>query len=415
MLIRFDSIAISYGEDDLRCTSKEYLFRSYDHLWPSPLSQMDHPHLNPGRAHREPIWQIARATSAAPTYFRPMSFCSQAFSDGAIGANNPAERVLWEVLQMHKHEPSLLLSIGTGKHHKPLPNRKALDKIEKLPPSQRHEKHRAPPQDKNLIKFWKKKNKLLIHLATESEQTQIRVKTEAHSRDIDYCRLNVDKGIGDMQLDEWEPSSNGMTTKARIIKYTNKYLDQEEVKDDLLRCARFLVKIRRARARTERWEKFATDFVYFCPEPSCNTTKTWFSKTYADRSELRQHGISEHFFMLPVSTGHSESFHLACTWESCMYRVFLFREQDKLDLCQHFRKCHGIDEPHFKTPSEIELWLDSGRRFQPDAPSRLDYERVESLGTDAGREQASPSVYQAQPAVNGPNRACHIRVQLPGF
>lgn len=372
---------------------------------------MDHPHLNPGRAHREPIWKIARATSAAPTYFRPISFCSQAFSDGAIGANNPAERVLWEVLQMHKHEPSLLLSVGTGKHDSRVPDRKALDRLERLPPSQRHEQQRAPPQDKNLIKFWKKKNKLMIHLATESEQTQIRVKTETRSRDIDYYRLNVDKGIGCMQLDEWEPSSNGSKTKERIIKYTRQYMDNEHVQESLLRCARALVKIRRARARTERWERFATDVIYFCPEPSCNTKKTWFSKTYADRSELREHGINEHFFVLPVSIGNSESFHIACTREDCMYRVYLFREEDREELHNHFRECHGMDEPRFKTPSEIELWLDSGRRSQKEAPSRPAYERVENVGTYVGTKQEQV-VHQEQPTVNGAN-GVNVRLRLP--
>ncbi|RPA74249.1 hypothetical protein BJ508DRAFT_418731 [Ascobolus immersus RN42] len=65
-------------------------------------------------------WEAARATSAAPTYFRPYQHAptNQVFQDGALHYNNPiavahAERLnLWPSLSAR--EPDILLSIGTG-------------------------------------------------------------------------------------------------------------------------------------------------------------------------------------------------------------------------------------------------------------------------------------------------------------
>ena len=68
------------------------------------------------------MWEVARATSAAPTYFKPFvnSRTHQGYLDGAIFHNNPVEvaneerKLLWpEDAGMH---PDVLFSIGTGHH-----------------------------------------------------------------------------------------------------------------------------------------------------------------------------------------------------------------------------------------------------------------------------------------------------------
>jgi len=73
-----------------------------------------------------PLWQIARATSAAETYFPPatatsMSKKSYTLMDGGTHSNNPSmaaiasARTIWG-----RNEPLEVLSIGTGQRIKPI-------------------------------------------------------------------------------------------------------------------------------------------------------------------------------------------------------------------------------------------------------------------------------------------------------
>ncbi|KAF2758985.1 hypothetical protein EJ05DRAFT_499409 [Pseudovirgaria hyperparasitica] len=66
------------------------------------------------------LWEVARATSAAPTFFRPLvnSRTKEGYLDGAIYHNNPVRianyesKLLWPDAQ--DYHPDILLSIGTG-------------------------------------------------------------------------------------------------------------------------------------------------------------------------------------------------------------------------------------------------------------------------------------------------------------
>lgn len=69
-----------------------------------------------------PLWQVARSSGAAPTYFRPMG----SFVDGGVMANNPTLDVLTDIHLHNKalkkmnrvedvREPGLVVSVGTGK------------------------------------------------------------------------------------------------------------------------------------------------------------------------------------------------------------------------------------------------------------------------------------------------------------
>ncbi|MBN2668175.1 MAG: patatin-like phospholipase family protein [Bacteroidales bacterium] len=64
------------------------------------------------------IRQVARATSAAPTYFEPAYFevggKPRAFVDGGVFINNPAMSALVEAKKLFPDEEILLVSIGTG-------------------------------------------------------------------------------------------------------------------------------------------------------------------------------------------------------------------------------------------------------------------------------------------------------------
>jgi predicted acylesterase/phospholipase RssA len=67
------------------------------------------------------IWEAARATSAATTFFDPITFGDETFVDGAIGANNPIQYLWTEAGDVYDIQDSPLeghikciVSIGTG-------------------------------------------------------------------------------------------------------------------------------------------------------------------------------------------------------------------------------------------------------------------------------------------------------------
>jgi uncharacterized protein len=58
--------------------------------------------------------EVARATSAAPTYFEPFELQGQALVDGGVFAANPAMCAVAEVLRFQPAAEIALLSLGTG-------------------------------------------------------------------------------------------------------------------------------------------------------------------------------------------------------------------------------------------------------------------------------------------------------------
>ena len=61
-----------------------------------------------------PLSQVARATSAAPTYFEPAQLTGRALVDGGVFAANPAMCAFAEVMRFQPSADVFLLSLGTG-------------------------------------------------------------------------------------------------------------------------------------------------------------------------------------------------------------------------------------------------------------------------------------------------------------
>jgi hypothetical protein len=70
----------------------------------------------------------------------------------------------------------------------------------------------------------------------------------AKDRGFGYCRLDVDQGLENMELDEWD---EGLGTLESIRRHTEKYLEKPEVQKRMARLAEALVEARRE--REERW------------------------------------------------------------------------------------------------------------------------------------------------------------------
>lgn len=97
--------------------STQHVWRSFDNEaagGPNQGKSNQWTPLNQGAAATTPIWEVARATTAAPKFFDPMIIGSRTFVDGAMIVNNPSLQALREVHVLHNTVPALFLSIGTG-------------------------------------------------------------------------------------------------------------------------------------------------------------------------------------------------------------------------------------------------------------------------------------------------------------
>ena len=123
------------------------------------------------------IWEAARATSAASTFFDPIEIgdYGEMFADGALHHNNPIHLVYQEAKELWPEDGYLLVSIGTGS---------------------------APGQSIN--EGLKSVIEQLAKIATETEETA-KVFHRTHADMISMNRLfrfNVYHGLGTIGLDE---------------------------------------------------------------------------------------------------------------------------------------------------------------------------------------------------------------------
>ena len=72
------------------------------------------------------LWEVARATSAAPTYFPPARIGSWTLIDGGTFANNPAMCAYADARRADPAADILLVSLGTGRHVEPVAYRPGL-------------------------------------------------------------------------------------------------------------------------------------------------------------------------------------------------------------------------------------------------------------------------------------------------
>jgi len=123
-----DTTLESYFDDSrLKDAIAEVLITSYD------LESRDSWFLARHKALQDPgsdfpMRHVSRATSAAPTYFRPellVRHPQSAMVDGGVFANNPAMCAYVELIKLHNSRDILLVSLGTGQVKKPIRYRQA--------------------------------------------------------------------------------------------------------------------------------------------------------------------------------------------------------------------------------------------------------------------------------------------------
>lgn len=150
------------------------------------------------------IWEAARATSAAPTFFKPIEIGrKQPFIDGGMGCNNPSRVVLEEAYKLFGDSYiGYILSIGTG-HPKTI-------------------SIKTPGFFQGFISLVN----ALKEIATDCEGTHQKMLGSFSHAPNTYFRLNVDQGMQNIKWSEWEKLHN-------VEAHTRQYMKREEVGDNL--------------------------------------------------------------------------------------------------------------------------------------------------------------------------------------
>jgi hypothetical protein len=207
---------------------------------------------NHERRDNHDIVKVCRATTAAPTFFRPQVIDDRNYTDGGLGINNPTEEAIDEIRGLHGHALKTVASFGTGK-----PKRSSRRK-------QRAEKkfHRIARGITVLHEIFKTAKAGLtdcedVHLRVEKMAEQFSGQTGG----FEYLRFNVEECLGKMKIDENKP-----TTLKTIAQCTRCELFKPQVQQNIRALAQNLVEHRRYRMSTfpSQWERFACCTTYTC-------------------------------------------------------------------------------------------------------------------------------------------------------
>lgn len=288
-------------------------------------------------------------------YFSTMSIGERKYRDGGMVANNPAELAYDEVKQMHEQRPRLVVSIGTGEPAVEVPNADC-------------------PRTFKHIKDGFGTAKGMAKLLTQCQNIHLRLDDRLEEAAVDYHRFNVPNGIKGIPLDEWKAKHDGNETIDTLTKHTVQYLKHPPTHKSLLQCARLLVAARRRRAATERWESFATRYVYYCQEKSQGNECT---STFKTREDFRKHAYDAHGYVWETRVCDCDPPQWACFWDQCYHGgVYVFRNRD--EYVKHLAKKHNVrkGEPKFASRLELERWLDRGRTMPDEALDRLEQRRT---------------------------------------
>jgi predicted acylesterase/phospholipase RssA len=151
------------------------------------------------------IWQAARATSAALTYFDPITIDHLTYSDGGLYYNNPISFVHSEASQVFRDRKQIIVSLGTGKLI-------------------------TAAWDPSLLTIAQGLAKIATETENEANNFHRRDNGKM-AREMRYFRFNVPE-LGEKDLAESDAGS-----LANIRAMTEKFLNDAEVGDKVESCA----------------------------------------------------------------------------------------------------------------------------------------------------------------------------------
>jgi predicted acylesterase/phospholipase RssA len=203
------------------------------------------------------IWEAARATSAAPTYFKAMEIEEPepgiTYVDGGLGFNNPSQLARQEAARIWPKSTShTLVSIGTG-YPKGVSILKESD-LENDVEAQKTVLERIRhfvPHLLDKVPVWRTARKFpagvkavimmagaMSALVTDSETVHNQIFDASRAANIDarfpYFRFNVERDVGDIGLGEYKRSPE-------LAALSKTYLSRPDIVDRKMRCIRWLI------------------------------------------------------------------------------------------------------------------------------------------------------------------------------
>ncbi|KAI4131527.1 MAG: hypothetical protein LQ338_001161 [Usnochroma carphineum] len=250
-----------------------YLFRTYYQPSPNTMLRKGTQIECHGLPSKLRLWQIIRATLAAPRYYPPIRLKQSTgdgtdgltFKSGGFTSDNPSKEAYYDVVQKHGASfgaVGVFISIGAG-----------LD-----------------PFDLFQEDPWR----------TDVAHDDMTNLSHIDGKDIfDYYRFDGGKRLSEVQLDEWESrrfrrltgksSEPGSKTLEKIYVATAAYLDDSDVQKDLNECAKLLVKRRRLRTRdASAWDRYASASFYECSYQGCKKFRVNTAQLFKDHLK-REH------------------------------------------------------------------------------------------------------------------------------
>jgi predicted acylesterase/phospholipase RssA len=153
------------------------------------------------------IWEAARATTAAPTFFKPIEITGDevkgTFMDGAVSCNNPADKLLEEAGRVFnsRRKVGVILSLGTGT------------------------KSKSMPTGASTLGFVGGLLKMLKNQAVDTERVHHALRSKFEQSPNTYFRFNVPGG-GKVGLAEWDKMG-------ALINLTEDYLKDPAVVEEI--------------------------------------------------------------------------------------------------------------------------------------------------------------------------------------
>ena len=189
------------------CLSPQFLLNYTSFVCAMPAENFNFPSLfrtwtpTANQTYNCTIVEAARATTAAPTFFKSTEFgepVKQRYLDGGLGCNNPAKYVIDEAKSLYPNRSiSCVISLGTGAAN--VVGMKRPVAFQNILPT-------------NLIA-------VLRGIATDCEKISEQIARD-FAQSILYCRLNVDQGLQGVSLAEWEKLND---VQLHTLHYLQRY------------------------------------------------------------------------------------------------------------------------------------------------------------------------------------------------
>lgn len=157
------------------------------------------------------VWEAARATTAAPTFFLPITINDIEYADGGTGFNNPTELAIDEAHNIWPNRPiGCLVSVGTG-----------LEDVIQLGSESNGFARKLLSMASAKTAFNINVAEWCIDLLTSGHSKHLQLKAQAKRLNIygNYFRFNVPQGMSTIGLEDWEQLKDMIALTTSYMTY----------------------------------------------------------------------------------------------------------------------------------------------------------------------------------------------------